>query len=284
MREPAWRVFSAEFNSAKHYLRATEPKKPSYVLTPLGAKISRLFIVGVLTDVRLINDEIVKARVADQTGVFYVMAGKYNPESRQVLETLTIPSFVAVVGKANVYSPSEDTMYVSVVPERVKEVDEVLRDFWVFDTARKLKMRIDAMREALKMETPTVGNLESLGFSRRISEGVIEAIKYYDKINVERYMDMLRDALRYLVPEYKAMGYELPGIEEEQEEEEAQDREKYEDMILKIIEELDEGDGVSYSEIIRKSGLEEELVEEIVMSLQESGRVYEPKLGKFRKI
>jgi RPA family protein/predicted transcriptional regulator len=282
MREPAWRVFSAEFNASKHYIKATEPKKPSYVLTPLGAKISRIFIVGVLTRVDLITDEMVKARIADQTGVFFVIAGKYNPEARELLESFRPPEFVAVVGKVNAYSPSEDTMYVSVVPEKVKRVDEALRDYWVFDTAKKLKVRIDAMQEALKMDNPSPKNLEALGFSRRISEGVVDAIKYYDKINVERYMDMLREALKYLVPEYKEMGYELPGVEEEEPEEEKTE-EKYEELIFKIIEELDEGDGVSYDDIIRESGLPEEKVEEIVLSLQESGRVYEPKLGRFRR-
>jgi len=139
------------------------------------------------------------------------------------------------------------------------------------------------MQEALKMENPSPKNLEALGFSRRISEGVVDAIRYYDKIDVERYMDMLREALKYLVPEYKEMGYELPGVEEEEEPEEEKPEEKYEELIFKIIEELDEGDGVSYDDIIRESGLPEEKVEEIVLSLQESGRVYEPKLGRFRR-
>jgi len=146
MREPAWRVFSAEYNASKHYIKASEPKKPSYVITPLGAKISRIFIVGVITEVRKITDEIIKARVADQTGAFYIMAGKFRPDARNFLETVKIPEFIAVVGKANVYKPSEDLMYVSVVPERIKVVNEILRDYWVFDTARTQKTCIEKKR------------------------------------------------------------------------------------------------------------------------------------------
>ncbi len=282
MREPAWRVFAAEYNSSKHYLKATEPKMPSYVITPLGAKISRLFLVGVLTEVRLVTDEIIKARVADQTGAFYLLAGKFNPEARQLLETIKVPQFVAVVGKINVYSPKEDLMYVSVVPERVKVVNEVLRDYWVFDTARRLKIRIDAMQEALKMEEPSVDKLLSIGFSRKISEGVILALEKYQKINVERYMDMLKDALKHLLPEYKAMGYELPSVEEEEIVEESSENEE---LILNLIEELDEdGKGASYEELLEKSGMEEEKLDEVLLSLQEKGEIYEPYLGKFKKI
>jgi len=282
MREPAWRVFAAEYNSSKYYIKATEPKTPSYVITPLGAKISRLFIVGVLTEVRLITDEIVKARIADQTGAFYLLAGKFNPDARQLLETVKVPQFVAVVGKVNVYNPKEDLMYVSVVPERVKVVNEILRDYWVFDTARRLKIRIDAMSEALKMDEPTVDKLVSLGFSQKLSDGVIVALQKYQRINVERYMDMLKDALKHLLPEYRAMGYELPTIEEEEVAEESNENE---DLILQLIDELDkDGRGAPYEDLLKKSGLDEEKLDEILLSLQEKGEIYEPYLGKFKKI
>jgi len=239
-------------------------------------------VVGVLTEVRLITDEIVKARVADQTGAFYILAGKFNPESRQILESVKVPQFLAVVGKINVFKPDEETMYLSIVPERVKVVKEVLRDYWVFDTARRLKIRIDAMREALKMDVPTVNNLLELGFSRKISEGVITAIKYYEKINVEKYMDMLKDALKHLLPEYKMLGYELPSVEEEEEEEIGGEEEE---LILKLIDELNKDNkGASYEDLLEKSGLDPEKLDEILISLQEKGEIYEPLLGRFKRI
>ncbi len=284
MREPAWRVFSAEYNASKHYIRADEPKKPSYVITPLGAKISRLFIVGVLTEVRNISDEVIKARVADQTGAFYLLAGKFRPEARQILESTKTPEFVAVVGKANVFRPSEDVMYVSVIPERVRVVSEILRDYWVFDTARKLKIRIEAMQEALKMEEPTVKKIVDLGFSRKIAEGIVEAIKRYEKINVEKYVDMLRDALKHLLPEYQALGYELPHIEEEEEEEEREENYELEMKILKLIEENDKGAGVSYEFLLQQTNLPQDKLDEILTSLQDRGEIVEPLIGIFRRL
>ena len=285
MREPAWRVFSAEYNASKHYIRSEEPKKPSYVITPLGAKISRLFIVGVLTEVRNITDEVVKARVADQTGAFYLLAGKFRPEARHILETTKTPEFIAVVGKSNVFKPEEEIVYVSVVPERVRVVNEILRDYWVFDTARKLKIRIEAMQEALKMDEPTVKKIVDLGFSKKIAEGIVEAIKRYEKINVERYIDMLRDALKHLLPEYQALGYELPAVEEEEEEEEKKEENyELEKEVLKLIEENDDGTGVSYEFLLEKTGVSSDKMDEILASLQDRGEIYEPFIGKFRKL
>ncbi len=54
--------------------------------------------------------------------------------------------------------------------------------------------------------------------------------------------------------------------------------------IKDIIEELDEGDGVKYLYIIEKCGLSEEKLECIISELMEAGEVYEPKIGKFKRV
>ena len=281
-REPAWRVFAAEYNASKHFIKAEEKKKPSYVITPIGAKISRLFIVGVLTEVRVINDEVITARVADQSGAFYLFVGKFRPRARQVLESTPVPQFVAVVGKTNVYRPRDDLTYVSVVPEYIKVVDEVLRDYWVLDTAKKLRAKIDAMKEALNMEHPSIENLINLGFSEKISEGVITAITQYDKINVEIYEDILKNALKHLLPEYQEMGYELPSVNDDKSNE-IEDAE-LESKILDIIDKLDDGGGAIYSDILDESGIEGPLLDQILDNLRERGEIYEPYIGKIKRV
>ena len=49
-RQPAWRVFAGEFNDSTFEIKGEGDMTPSYVVTPLGAKINRVFIIGVLTD------------------------------------------------------------------------------------------------------------------------------------------------------------------------------------------------------------------------------------------
>ena len=48
-RETAWRVFATELSASSLEIRATEEKSPSYVVSPLGAKINRVLVAGVLT-------------------------------------------------------------------------------------------------------------------------------------------------------------------------------------------------------------------------------------------
>ena len=50
-REPAWRVFAAEYNAASLELKGEEQKTPSFIITPLGGKINRIYFTGVLTNV-----------------------------------------------------------------------------------------------------------------------------------------------------------------------------------------------------------------------------------------
>ena len=42
-REVAWRVFAGELNSSDLEVRGEGEKAPSYLITPLGAQINRLF-------------------------------------------------------------------------------------------------------------------------------------------------------------------------------------------------------------------------------------------------
>jgi RPA family protein len=102
-RETAWRVFAGEFNSSLHVIPSMENRAPSYVVSPLGAKINRLFAVGVITDVENIGTEsepMWRARLSDPTGVFFLSAGQFQPEAARTLSKLKPPVFAAVIGKS----------------------------------------------------------------------------------------------------------------------------------------------------------------------------------------
>lgn len=134
-REVAWRIFANEYNSSIHLETGVGDRAPSYVITPLGAKVNRLFVVGVITDVENIGTDtepMWRARLSDPTGVFFISAGQYQPEAAQILSKIKPPKFVAVIGKSRTYSPEEGVMYVSIRPEIIKEVNSELRDYWVF--------------------------------------------------------------------------------------------------------------------------------------------------------
>jgi RPA family protein len=201
-RELAWRVFAGEYNATNVQLEASQEREPGYLVTPLGAKINRIFVVGVLTDVEKLEkngNTHYRARVSDRTGVFFIYAGQYDPEVIKVLSTLEPPKYIAVIGKSRMYSPNEGTNYVSIRPEKIAVVDKNVRDSWLLDASKNLKLRLEAINEASQMEPPEIDKLVKLGFEHSIAEGVVESMKHYSDVNIVQYKTMLVEVLKYLV-------------------------------------------------------------------------------------
>ena len=303
-REHAWRVFAMEYNDARFSLKGEGKMAPSYVITPLGAKVNRLFFVGVLTDVEVMSEDgsFVRAHVSDPTGVFTLFSGQFQPEMTTHLQTLDVPSFVAITGKSRSYQPEDgDTMYASVKPEQIVVVDALLRDQWILETTMKTKERIEAVKEALSMDEVNAEELKKLGFITPIAEGVALAYHEYDRLMVEKYIQMLHDAI-----EYVSMGSQTEsstnspsGLDEfstdtsskpkqgkaidtspvEDEDEEAQE------IVLEVIRANEGEDGVSWDVITKtceKEGLDEARVDETLNALMDKGLIYEPVLGTIK--
>jgi RPA family protein len=291
-REVAWRIFASEYNSSIHVETGTGERAPSYVITPLGAKVNRLFVVGVVTDVENIGTDtepMWRARLSDPTGVFFISAGQYQPEAAQILSKIKPPKFLAVIGKSRTYSPEEDVIYVSIRPEIIKEVNSELRDYWVLDACRNLKKRLEIISEAIQMENPTLENIISLGADRNLAEGILSAIEHYDYIDISRFNGMLEDSLKHLLPEYQGIEAEKSiETEELKEDEGTESNLENEEKFLEIIEALDKDvKGASWDKIMKeaeKKGMSRMQIEETTNSLLDKGLIYEPVLGRIKKI
>ncbi len=55
-------------------------------------------------------------------------------------------------------------------------------------------------------------------------------------------------------------------------------------VILTLIEKMDEGEGVKYITLLSESKLEEEKLESVLNELMGEGEVYEPKIGRFKRV
>jgi hypothetical protein len=272
MREPAWRIFAAEYNDATHVIQSKEEKAPKYVITPLGAKVNRLFIVGVLTDVEEIGAEGIRrrARISDPTGIHVVYAEAFKPEVASILADMEIPSYIAVVGKTRIYEPEEGVLYLSARAEMAKEISIEERNYWIIEASRNMLIRINAMRDAMNMNNPTAKQLRGLGYPPIIAEGVAEAIKVYKDVDLQHYEIMLKEALSFITSSRKEI---------------KKNYEQEEERILKIIESLQSEDGAAWEAVIEeavKEGMEKSVVEEVIVSLMEKGLIYEPQLGKLK--
>lgn len=323
-RETAWRIFAGEFNDSTVEIKGEGEMAPSYVVTPLGAKVNRLFVIGVLTDVENIseNGELVRAHISDPTGVFTLYSGQYQKEATDSLTNIEVPAFVAVIGKARTYSPEEGTIYVSIRPERVMEVNAEIRDRWILETCKSTKDRIEAYFEAMKMSESNVNDLKKLGYSKELSEGIVEALKKYGSIDLNRYVTLIQESLQYLRPDKETLPdlkideqveekeeikveekkeEEVKPVEEtleveapieikpkEEKQEEAKEEDKFaenEDTVLDTIKKIEGDDGAPWdliTEKCEKAGLDKDSIEEALTSLMDKGLIYEPILGTIK--
>ena len=305
-REVAQRVFAAEFNDAKHSYKESGDRSPTFVVSPYGAKVNRLFAVGVLTSVEGVGQsgDRYRAQVVDPTGTFNVYAGQYEPEATAQLVDIRPPAVVAVVGKSRAYTTPEGATYVSVRPESIRTVEKADRDAWVLETARHSLQRLDAIKEAVKMEAPTQKALEDLGFPKDVAEGVTKAIEHYGKADLQRYAAIVRDALESLAPgaaerqlaepSFATPAAPAPGpaaaprpaaAPAKAPPAPAQDN-PHEPLILSLAEKLDDGKGAPWEDIVSEAarkGVGEAAVEETLNALMDKGLIYEPVLGRLKR-
>lgn len=209
-----------------------------------------------------------------------------------VLSTLKPPTFVSVTGKTRVYSPEgTDKVYTSIKADSVTAVNEEARDYWVMEAAASLRERLEAIALAKNMESPTVEELVKEGIRPRLAEGILLAFERYGSVNMKRYKEMEVAGLQSLLPEYEnvvpqfqpsgATGGSTPSpssVEESPLEEE----------VVAIIEELDQSpQGAVWEEVVDKAmenGITLEDLEEAVNILIDRGDLYEPVLGRIKKV
>ncbi len=288
-REVAWRIFAREYNASRHVIKRDEEMAPSYVISPLGALANRVFIAGVVTEIENAgsdNEPFWRVRITDPTGVFYLSAGQYQPEAAKTISKLKVPSFVCVIGKTRTYTPEGGSMYVSVLPESIIEIDREVRDIWILDTVKKTQERLNCMTEALANESPSEDGLQELGFPRVVANGVINATQLYDEIPLEEFREMLLDPLRTLAEEEDdfvssaVVGSAQRGVTEEEN--------TLRKEILRLIEELDlDGEGAVYQDLMEKvveAKIERDEAEDTITKLLDDGHLFEPVLGRLKRV
>ena len=316
--DPAWRIFAYEFNKSTLQLKEEDGSGPTYVISPTGAKINRLFVVGVLTEVENVraNEDLWRARVADPTGSFTVYAGKYQSEGASFFANANVPQFVSVLGRARLYT-REDTSYASIWSREISNTTETVRNNWVMTTAERTLDRLEALKiaqhagsegDALRT-TLLASNVNAL-----LADGIVRAWPSYNGAEVMAELAPIIASAIDIVAE--SHGFK-PASEENQvarstvtdgstipakgnadgqtgEVMKAQETSittdalaKNKERVLLSMHELDSGSGVPYDNLIETfeaQGLEEEDVEEAVQELMDEGKCFEPKLGILKLI
>jgi RPA family protein len=214
-REVAHRVFAAEYDDATFsYSESDEERAPNYLVTPTGARVNRVFLVGVLTEVEQVSDEVLRARVADPTGAFVVYAGQYQPDEMAFLESAEPPMFVAVTGKARTFSPDDsDRVFTSVRPESISEVDADTRDRWTVQAAERTLARVATTRAAMDvaLEGEALADaLRAAGAPEAHAAGVPLALDHYG--TTEHYLAAVADLATEALEQVAGERDEVAGL------------------------------------------------------------------------
>lgn len=205
-REVAKRIFAEELKSSNYSFRDGEDQHqyaPSYLLTPTGAKCNRVFVVGTLTEKDDIGSdtEYWRGRVVDPTGSILIYAGQYQPEAAQILACMEAPSYVAVVGKPNLYQTDDGNIIISLRAESIQRVDENTRNQWIIDTARRTLERLEALKNArpipVSSDFATADNVPASSSSSTPEQDNDRALQHYHT-DIEHFRQMVLRALSSL--------------------------------------------------------------------------------------
>ena len=299
-RETAWRVFATELNSSTLEIKATEEKMPSYIVSPLGAKINRVLIAGVMTEKENVGSDdepMWKARIQDVSGSFYINVGRFQPEASAAIADLEVPCFVAAVGRVRTYTTDDQRVFISVRPEHIIKIEESVRNDWILETAKSTWKRLTDTKKVLGMGDATEKDLIQAGMSPTEAFGITYALDNYGQMpDSALYLKTIQAALRMLLPDRDVdLGFPEDLSDEPDEIEipgeaggSGNNAAEIEDLILNLLDELDvDGKGAPREELERRAeaeGISSIELEEVSNTLMDKGLVYEPNLRYLKRI
>ena len=302
-REPGVLVLAKELSAAIEKHVEDREYSPTYLISEIGAKLSRVLIGGVLDQIEnrgSEDDPFYTARVIDPNGDFYYLqAGQYNPEGAVALSKLETGVPVLCVGKARARTPEDsERTYVSVQPENIRAVsmDEV--NHWAIKACDHLMRRINANKAFEKDEDA----LKRANLTTREMNGLELSKGFYPTVAVENYAALLFDCLTKLAggdlpktknftgefePAGAAPETEIPEVKETVEEApEKESPDDYETKIMELIKEMDEGDGIYYDDLgsaALKEGVDGPMLDEILDSLSDQGLIFQPRFNHYKE-
>lgn len=219
--------------------------EPNFLLTPEGRRISRARTVATVVD-RFVNDDETYGSLTLDDGNDTLQVKFFN--ELELMEDFETGDILEVVGKAREY---QGQIYLDgEILTRVNPEKELLH-----------QLRLEKRQEEWNQIRDTVEQLDDSGKSHEEIENEMAGTLTEDEVD---------SLLQSFNEKFKENGDEgLENIERD---------------VLDAIQELDEGEGADYSEILDAIDEPEDKLEDTVNSLLSEGTCYEPKPGKIKKL
>ncbi|MCJ7429334.1 MAG: hypothetical protein MUP66_02985 [Candidatus Nanohaloarchaeota archaeon QJJ-5] len=245
---------------------------PNYIITPRGIKASRLSTIATVVDTFINDDESYGALTLDD-GTDTLRA-KYFQEL-DAMEDIEEGDIIETIGKVREY---DDELYIQ--PEHtIKRTmkHELLHTLEVEHLRRRWQEAVETaqqMQDEGKSEQDIIEELKGHGLEPDDAEAVLTYIDPDEQFSTGDDIETTQEPQS---PEEETRATMQQQDQDEQEEHEEQ-------IVLGLIEQLDEGDGAEYNDIIDQSDLSEERIESVINDLLSDGTCYEPKPGRIKKL
>ena len=222
-----------------------EGLEPSYVLTSLGQRISRVKLVGTIIDKYMSEDgNYSSLTLDDESDSIRIKAFK---EDASILEKFEIGDLVLVIGKVREYA---DENYI--VPEVIKKV---------MNPDYESLHRLEVLKQLIQQK---------------------KAIKIIRR-EKENFLD-LGELRNFIIKKYGINEQTVDGVLEILSAEEETKEKDYKPLLLETIEKLDDGNGVEMKKLLEESKLPEDVFKEVIDELLIEGLCYEPVPGVVKKV
>jgi RPA family protein len=258
---PCSRVFALEFQQSDFVIRPGE-SIPASLITPTGERIFRFYSCGALTEMNRGGKTGGSVRVADPTGVLVLHFRSRSPEIASILDTLSIPAFVSVIGSVEPDStPGEGGFRLHL--EMIALSDRAFRDRWIIRTADITLKRLDNLSRALSGEPGSEETRKALARYRtnprqlRFLAGMVE--KALSQVQASPPADQEKTGTEDQVP--------APDTQEK---------------VVNLIREISGPRGISVQELTvsaEKAGIGQSLLMEIIRALIAEDELYQPSAG-----
>lgn len=306
-REFAWRVFANELLASSVEEKGSGEKAPSYVISPLGARMNRVLLVGRVTPSAGSAPEprtgFIRAQFTDPTGALPLTAGAYQPDGQADLRELGGPTLSLVVGKPALFRAPDSLPVASVRAEAVRPLPpgevRALSTEIATQTLDRLELVLRLRRTGPELSGSPRPSEPAPGWLH----GARASIAHYPSLDPAPYYEAIRAVVVGLppLPDVARSDAPMPAPVPATVLRSVRPRTVpptrgrpagsagMEGRLLEILDELAEGSPDGYADMdelaerAARHGIEGDRMEELLNALAERGTIEEPLVGKFRR-
>jgi RPA family protein len=308
-RELAWRVLACELKTSVEEEKGNGPRAPSYLISPLGARMNRVLIAGTIeapgSAGATTSGGFLRAPLTDPTGSVTVMAGSFQPQARADLQHVTGTTRALVVGKPTLYRPAGGPPTPTIWAEAVHPISDSEYRTVAAETAAQTLDRLDLVLRLRGPKPPTDPELRAAGVSPRWIQGARTSILRYPTLDGSAYYPPLR-AVLVAIREPSSQPEPPPSVRRAPDPSPGVTRtvasrstapppvappalRALEGRLLEILDELADQSPDGYADMddlaerAARQGIHSDRMEEILNFLSENRTLEEPLVGKFRR-